>query len=502
MFNRLWSAPSRRPFSALFSLFLLPSSLFLLLPASAQLEHPIRIGIGTNTVAATNLASRILFHPDDLASSTLTNIGNRFYFIPRFAASAGGITAAQATNVATAVVVSNNAFYVTLTVFGDSTNAVKQWVTDQGYRTTDSNAVIVAGSGIGVSVATNGAVFTYTVSATGTSGMSTNDWWALLASAYGGGTNTELLVGQLAGSGVLTNGASPSRPLNFVSGIKFSDTPLSDSGGTLYWGTVGAANSEVLTLGRLDTLGVPRLDGPEVITSNAFRIINNATITGDLSVTGTVTALSFSGTASNASAVGGTALSGLLTNGGHTLNGQSITNGGAYTVAGGASAVTQWVDVVKLGDWATPFAGPTANSNAVAPVWVFSANVTNDLIAFGDSSPITNALQDTYRAAMFGMPFGATAWGGETAMVFRVWASTNDATLSACDVKLVSPDGVVATTNGLTGGNGDWTDYHFTTNWLPAFAQSNATNSWRIRLTRYVRNGHTNACGVVRFNVR
>jgi hypothetical protein len=175
---------------------------------------------------------------------------------------------------------------------------------------------------------------------------------------------------------------------------------------------------------------------------------------------------------------------------------------GTNAVEAGATFSPTWVEAVNFTAWATPFAGPTASSNAIAPIWIFSAATTNDVIALGGTTSQT-VLQDTYREASACPPFGSTAWGGETALVVRVYGSTNDATFAKLDLKMVSPAGVLFTTNALTGGNGGtFTDYYFLTSQVPAFVSCNATQSWLFRLVQYVKSGHTNGVDSIRWNVQ
>jgi hypothetical protein len=87
-------------------------------------------------------------------------------------------------------------------------------------------------------------------------------------------------------------------------------------------------------------------------------------------------------------------------------------------------------------------------------------------------------------------------------LVAIVWASTNDAALSKCDIRIVSPANVIYSTNSLTGGNVGWTEYHILTNDLPAVVSCSATQSWVIERTAYVRSGHTNAIGTIRWNLK
>lgn len=301
------------------------------------------------------------------------------------------------------------------------------------------------------------------------------------------------------------------------SGYKFltAATGVTNNGYTIISGitTSLVANGGSVTIGSTSTNGLATTSYVNGITNGLYLASNpsgyvTAIVTNGLASTvyvnsqGFVTQSVTNGLISSVTGPGLTTAAGgvvTLSTNGWTMGGggadPSITNGlqTAFTA--------QWTDVVRLTDWLTPFGGPTANSNAIAPIWIFSAAATNDVVAFGDTSSQT-ILQDTYRLATFDMPFGSTAWGGETAMTFRVWSSTNDAALSKVDLKLVSPTGVIASTNGLTGGTANFVDYYFTTNWLPTFARSNATNSWRLRLTRYVKSGATNGCGTVRFNVK
>jgi len=144
-------------------------------PARAQSSNLVRLGQGAFNSNGTVVADSLFVSTSvPTTRNGQTNALRDFVLLH----APGGLSAAQATNIANAVVASNNAFYVTLAAFDIALANSNNWNTayawgnhaSAGYRTTDSNVVIEAGTGISLVIITNGTLFTYTITATGAAG--------------------------------------------------------------------------------------------------------------------------------------------------------------------------------------------------------------------------------------------------------------------------------------------------------------------------------------------